>query len=332
MKLANNDNKVGTASTVSELENNSVPGSSKKKPVKIQLLNWLRRNETIQGAVVLTSLLLIFFSTPLLHILDSYYAAVDITQPFSLTNAGTPPGFEVKNPILSDTTFSYNSFYMFNRESLWSGRLPLWNPYNSGGVPQLANYQAAVFSIFTIPYYFLPFKLGLLLTAFMKLFGLGFFTFLFLKQLKLHQLAALIGATGFMFGGFQIVWLQYTVTGVVITLPAGLYFAERILSQFEPGQPLFFRRYTGSLVGLCLGILAGLLAGHPETFFYTLIVLVSYILFRLFNLAHRHHYQRAALLSLFTVAGQMIVAGLLSLGLAAIQIIPFVEYLQHAWL
>lgn len=302
-----------------------------KLSFKARLLRWLK-NETIQGALVLLLMLLVFFSTPILHLPDSYYSAVDIIQPYTLTGVKAPPGFEVKNSILSDTVFSYNSFYMFNRESLWSGQLPLWNPYNSGGVPHLANLQSAVFSIFTLPNYFLPFKLGLLATAFMKLFGLGFFTFLFLKQLKLHQLAALVGAAGFMFGGFQVVWLQYTVTGVVITLPAGLYFAERILGRLEPGQgqPGGGRRYSGSLVGLCLAVLAGVLAGHPETFFYTLLVLSAYIVFRFLVLAHRHGYRRAALLELLKAAIQMIGAGVLAAGLAAIQLLPFYEYLQNS--
>ncbi len=322
------NDKLTGVSPISRTAKGIVVIRSKNK-IKTRIAVWLR-TDIVQGALILTGLLLIFFSTPLFNIFNSYYSAVDIAQPFSLMNVKPPAGYETKNYILSDTTFSYNSFYMFNRESLWSGQIPLWNPYNGGGVPHLANYQSAIFSIFTIPYYFLPFKLGLLLTAFMKLFSLGFFTFLFLKQLKLHQLASLIGATGFMFSGYHIVWLQYTVTGVVITLPAGLYFAERIFSRVEAGQQLPYRHYLNSLAGLCLSVLAGLLAAHPETFFYSLLLLVSYILFRLLNLAHRLRYKRAAISPLYKVAGQMILAGLLGMGLAAIQIIPFAEYLQHS--
>jgi hypothetical protein len=320
---------LGPNSQIQKLELRSSFSETKELKVKDHLIKLLK-NEIVQANLVLISLLVVFFSTPLIHFGDSYYSAVDITQAYSLTNVAPPPGFEIKNPILSDTTFDFNSYNVLNRLSLWSGQFPLWNPYNGGGVPQLGNYQSAFFSIFTIPYYFLPFKLGLLLTAFMKLFGLGFFTFLFLKQLKLHQLAALIGAAGFMFGGYHIIWLQYTVTGVVITLPAGLYFAERIFRNLEPEQSEIPHQNIGPLIGLSFSLLVGLLAAHPETFFFILIGLVLYILFRFFNLAHRHHYQRAKLIALLKVAGQMMAAGLLALGLAAIQLLPFVEYLQNS--
>src|SRR5205085_8103809 len=122
---------------------------------------------------------------------------------------------------------------MFNRDSIRSGHIPFWNPYNGGGVPHLANYQSALFSLYSIPFYILGFKQALIVSAFLKLFGIGVFTFLFLKELKVRQTAALIGATAFMFSGYNMVWLGCTNTSVVVTLPASMYFTERIFNQFR---------------------------------------------------------------------------------------------------
>ncbi|HEX2910741.1 MAG TPA: YfhO family protein [Chloroflexia bacterium] len=323
MELKNNSLE---ALPLSEVESNLQASKSS---------NWLHKignrlkNETVQGILILLGLLLLFFSTPLLNIFTGTYSAADLTQSFSISRTlATPANYIVKNPLLSDTVVSYNPFYTYNRISLWSGHLPLWNPYNGGGVPHIANYQSAFFSIFTIPFYFMPFKFGLLVTAFMKLFGIGFFMYLFLKQLRLHQIAALVGATAFMFSAFNIVWLQYTVTPVVVTLPACLFFSEYIFQQKERGvsQPKNF----WALVGLSLSLTSGLLSAHPETFFYTLLMVVAYIGFRLLNLAHRGRYSKFVLLDLSKLAAQMIVAGLIGLALASIQIVPFFEYLQNS--
>lgn len=314
-----------TAGYSNQLEVNTI--ETVRKP---SLLMRVGRNENWQGAFILIGLLLIFFSTPLLRIGDSYYASTDELQYHSLFVNDPPANFKVSNPNMADTTLLFNPANIYNRTLLWSGKLPLWNPYNAGGAPQIANHSSAVFSPYSVPFYLLPMKLAIIAAAFLRLFSMGLFTFLFLKLLRVHQVPALVGATAFMFCGYNIVWLNYTAAGVLITIPAGCYFAERVFQRVERAKAGRKGRYLWSLVGLCLSLVVGLLAAHAETFAYCLLLVVAFILFRLLNLWHGWHYQRAKLLVLFKVAGQLLLAGLLALGLSALQMLPFFEYLLNS--
>jgi hypothetical protein len=271
---------------------------------------------------VLVLELLVFFSTPILHITDSYYASADLTQNQTITNL--EPDFRPANPLLSDETVAFIPWLQFNRDNIRAGKIPLWNPYND--TPHLANYQSAVFSPYSLPFYLLTMRQALLLSAFLKLFGLGFFTFLFLKELNLGQGPALFGASVFMFGGYHITWLGGPHVGAAIVLPAGLYFVERLFKRFA--EPAYSRRFA--LVGLSLSLTAGLLTGHPETFYFCFLPLPAYILFRLANLAFSSGREKSALKSLLALAGQLGLAGILGVGLAALQLLPFLEYLANS--
>ncbi len=286
-------------------------------------LRRLLQHETFQGLAILVGLLLIFFSTPILHLGDHVYSAADITQTFALTR--TAANYRPLNAILSDPIQQMQPWLMFNRDMLRAGQLPLWNPYNGSGVPQLANYQSAVVSPFSLPFYVLPVKLALLVAAFLKLFGIGSFTFLFFKQLKVKQLPALVGGTAFMFSGYNILWLSWPHASAVIVLPAALYFAERIFQRAEV-KPLVMRDLILSLLGFSLSLTVGILAGHPETFYFCFLLIAGYLLFRGLNLL----YNGLAFGNLLRLAGSFVLTGLLGALLAGIQLVPFAEYLANS--
>ena len=97
---------------------------------------------------------------------------------------------------------------------------------------------------------------------------------------------------------------------------------EAYLQQPETGKPA----YLGELVGLTASVLVGLLAGNPEAIYYNLLLIVVYILFRLVMLWRVGHYDRKTLKQVGLLAGQLALAGLWAFGLAAIQLLPFIEY------
>ncbi len=310
-----------------------------KKPKKIRLeflknqfknsIKFLIIHQNIQAALILTGFLLIFFSTPLLNHRTTYYSSADIL---------VVPDNEAKNRILFDSALLMQPWLMFNRDSFFRGEIPLWNPYNGNGVPHLGNYQSSVFSFFSLPYYIFPFRKALIIAPFLKLFTLGFFTFLFLKQLKLKQGSALLGAVTFMFSGYSIVWLQSHNTESVVVLPATLFFAEKIFSCFEAeiirtqetanskfNVPVFL-----PLIGFSLSIAAGLLAGHPESFFMCALLVSAYILFRVLNLWQLANFDLKGLINLGLLTGKLLLVAILGVGLSAIQLLPFFEYLQNS--
>jgi hypothetical protein len=280
---------------------------------------------------LLAVVLLAFLATPILHLGDSYYSSADAGETSSLTmlDVDHPP----LNRLLGDPALQMHPWSMFNRDELHAGRVPLWNPYNGTGSPHLANYQSAVFSPFSIPFYVLGFRVALIASAFLKLFASGAFAFLFLRALRLAWWPSMVGATAYMLCAQNIVMLAYPHSGAMIALPAGLYFAESACAGLvsAPGErapeP---RSRRWALAGLAASLGAGLLAGAPETFWYGLFFVIAYVTARFIGAYRALRDPRIALPRIARLAFAFVVAGMLALGLAAVQVLPFFEYLAHS--
>jgi hypothetical protein len=190
-----------------------------------------RRREHALAAIFLSGFILVFLAQPIRHYATSLYTPADLMNVASLTSvdAAHHPG----NPLLSDVVLQMQSWLLFDREELRHGRMPLWNPYNGGGTPLFANYQSAVLSPFSVPFYLWSFKNALIAAAFLKLFCLGFFTYLFLREIELVFLAAMTGAVAFTFAGYNVLLLGYPHPAAMVTLPMALFFAERACKRFE---------------------------------------------------------------------------------------------------
>src|ERR1017187_6765887 len=80
-----------------------------------------------------------------------------------------------------------------------AGTIPLWNPYNLGGLPLLANGQSGVLYPLRIVLAFLVSPAANHdLFAFVHVFASGVFMFLLMKEFRLRLPAALLGAAGWM--------------------------------------------------------------------------------------------------------------------------------------
>jgi len=292
----------------------------------------LLKRPTIQAAIIQSALLLIFLYTPISQFRHAIYTPADYLQSFHLTYVAVQPDEPVKNPILSDVTQDVNSWLLFDRDTLRTGQIPLWNPYNGNGVPQLANYQSGIFSVYTLPFYVLPFKWALLLTAYLRLFVSGFFTFIFFKLLGLKQLPALFGSLAFMFCGYSIVWLSYPQSGTLTFLPLSLCCLEWAFQRYERRSPGSLNRaLRWPLIGLTAALTIGLLGGHPETLYFCGLLVAAYTVFRLLTVWNADHFRRAALRSLSGLILSIGLAGLLALAISAVQILPFAEYLKNSF-
>ena len=193
---------------------------------RFRWLRWLTAHQNLQAALVLLAFIVVFLSTPLTRFSNSTYYPVDFTQNLTLYNI--EPGWLPANALLYDQILQYQPWHTLVQTSLSQGKLPLWNPYNGNGVPLLGNYQSEIFSIFNLPFYFFGLKLAVLISTILKLFGMGWFTYLYLKKLGLRQLPALTGAVAYTFSGYNIVWLTAPNASVMVMAPAAIYFAESI--------------------------------------------------------------------------------------------------------
>jgi hypothetical protein len=299
------------------------------------LLARLAQRETLVGAIAIAFLLVLFFSTPLARYRYVYYSSADLMQDFSLTRVA--PNHAPGNKLLSDAVTQMQPWLMFNRDELRAGRIPLWNPYNGDGCPHVANYQSALFSPFSAPFYVLSMRAALLVSAFLKLWLLGFLTFLFLKELCVKQIAALIGATAFMFSGHNIVLLSFPHVGAVVALPAGFLFVEKAIRRVETWHRSGGRaagvprpRLYWLLCGLTATFAAGLLAGNPEPFYFAALFVGLFAAVRLFFAWCELGKNRRATRDVARLGLELGTAAVLAAGLTALQTLTFFEYLQRS--
>lgn len=284
----------------------------------------LGRGEIVGALALLALCLAVFFEKPLRLIRDHQYTTADVTQDYSLTRID--PTYTPANRITSDPAVQMQPWVLFNREELAQGRFPLWNPFNGTGAPHFANFQSAVLSPFSLPFYVLPLRWALIVSAVAKLAVLAIFTWLFLRRLGLEFWPASIGAAAFTWSGHNVLLLGYPHVAALVALPAGLYFADRVCTELEQRS----RRAVVSVAGLVLSLTVGLLGGHPEPFYFCAVGVALWSAFRLFEGWRAGGRGWAGVRAIGVRAVALLASAGLAAGLAAIQLLPFFEYLGQS--
>ena len=273
--------------------------------------------EALGAAAVLLVLLAIFLWTPLTSS-GTAYSSDDLLQSSPLVRT-VPDDYRFGNILMTDPVLQMHPWLDWNREQILDGDLPVWNPYNGAGAPHLGNFVSAVLSPFSVPFYVMPWRAALLVSAGLKLLVLGLFTYLFLRKVAVSHIGGLVGAAGFMFAAYNVLWLAWPHPGAVLCLPAGLYFAEVAM------QATSRVRQRLAWCGYAVAVLGAFLAGHPETLFFAWGLVLAYVPLRLL-LSRELGGGRERLAK----AGQFVIASGLAVGLAGVQLLPFVEYLHRS--
>ncbi len=248
------------------------------------------------------------------------------------------------------------AFARFASDQLSQGRLPLWNPYTYAGHPFIADVQSAVFYppsllVMVASWWLGGFSLYALEWQAALHFALaGVFTYLFARA-QLHEadvdsreryptaggcrevatrtkLCALVPALVFTFGGYLTSYpsQQLAVLETDVWLPLILLYLWKS-GGAQPGGPsergtASRRRWVTSLPALALaGLFFGiaLLAGHPQSAFYVLLVCIALGVF--YGRFERGRRWRA-------VAPALAIFVVVALGVAAVQWIPSLEFMQ----
>ncbi|MGI8912235.1 MAG: YfhO family protein, partial [Chloroflexota bacterium] len=239
-------------------------------------------------------------------------------QPWRSLLPGVDPGFTTPhNALIGDMIVQNLGWKRFLADQLRHGHLPLWNPDMLGGAPFLAagQYQAlyplGTFFLLLPPAWaygpYTAFHLGLA----------GVFTFGFLRLIGERRPGALVGAVTFAFCGSlvtSVLWPQ--MIGGMIWLPAVLACVELAL-RAGPIRLL-------AVVGGALAIALQILAGHLEISFYVLFTTAAYAAWRLAPLFWRRTWRGGV-----TQAGLLLLMGVLGIGLADAQLLPFVEAISR---
>lgn len=189
-------------------------------------------------------------------------------------------------------------------------KIPHWNPYVGCGMPFLANMQSQPFYPLHVFSSLFASSLALNFFVLARLLVGGVCTFFALRFLLPAKDSALLGAIGFMFTGYLLLYLNMSEISVAVLIPALILGAEVVV-----------RRPSVGSVALCSGLVAlNLFGGMPESSFIAIVFAGFYVLARLSTLSGWS-------LRLRTL-GLIAVAYLAGLMFALPQVLPFLEYMR----
>ena len=235
----------------------------------------------------------------------------------------TPVAADQASLKQGDFSGQFVAFGAYQYERLSRGEIPLWNPYNNGGLPFIADTQAAVF----YPPRWITIGLSALaggwsynalqleMTAHVLLYTLlmyGFARRLTLGN-ELSRPAALAAALIIGYGGYTTGYppLQLAVLEAAAWLPLAL------LGVLEATRSPRVAPRCLALAGCALGL--SWLAGHPQTSWFASYMAAAYLAYRCY--ARRVGWR--------VCIGAVVLTGLIAAGAAAVTLLPGIEYLLH---
>ncbi|NPV59088.1 MAG: YfhO family protein [Actinobacteria bacterium] len=200
--------------------------------------------------------------------------------------------------------------------SLKEGGLPLWDPDIGCGFPLHAEGQSGIlYPLNLLMFRFLSPVLAFNLSVVVSLFLALLFTYILSRFYGLTRPSSLFAAIAFTFSGFVVAKLKFTyMVNSIAWLPLAVYGLEKALRS----RKLKFLALTTSALALQL------LAGGPQIFFITLLLLTCIFAWRLVFLLREAGSGTAGsrLRSAIRLSLCFIIAALLAISLAAPQFLP----------
>lgn len=232
-----------------------------------------------------------------------------VLTPVAADQVSYPPG---------DFSGQFLAFGAHQARRLLSGEIPLWNPYNYAGHPFLADTQAAAFYPPRLVTILISSLTGgwsyaaLQAEAIAHVWLASLWMYLFARTVTRSRVAGLASALTLAYGGYLTGYppLQLAV------LEAGIWLPLSLLGVYRASEGARWQVRWLAVSALALGM--SLLAGHPQTTLFFSYVLAAYMIHR----AVRQHLARLpSALALIGTAG-------LGYGLAAVQLLPGLEYMR----
>ena len=216
----------------------------------------------------------------------------------------------LKNPFMQDSVIQMFPWRHLTYESLTSGVLPFWNPFQFLGMPFMAGGKSLVFYPANIFFFFGEIRSWHILLA-MQLLGSMSFMYMFVREFRISKIAALLSAITYSLNTLMIGVLVFGSEGqVLMWVPLFLYFVKRFIDEGK-GRHIF-------LLGITLA--TSIFAGHLQYLMYGLIALVSFIF--VYG-GYRKTSLKIYLVLLFTI--------ILGFGISSIQLIPSIELFQLSY-
>ncbi|MGH2621850.1 MAG: YfhO family protein [Anaerolineales bacterium] len=199
------------------------------------------------------------------------------------------------------------------KQMLLSGHFPLWNPWLGLGAPLLANYQSALLYPPNWILMFLDVAWGQTLLVMLHLIWAGAGMAVLIRRLGFGRFAQTMAGLCFGMSGYLVARSGFlSINAAAAWLPWVIVAAERALNG---------RRLAGiALLGLALGM--QWLAGHAQTAAYTWVFCAAWMGYRGWMQACGSGLSKAII--------GLGLSSALAFGLAAVQLIPTLEYLGQS--
>ncbi|HSV94394.1 MAG TPA: YfhO family protein [Spirochaetia bacterium] len=217
---------------------------------------------------------------------------------------GFPTGVPVKNPLISDV---FSQFYIWKSlisEGWRHVQIPLWNPYSYSGYPMLANFHSGVFYPLNLIYMLLGDIRGWSFLVIFPSLASAVTMYLFLKQIKVNKIGAVIGSIIYAYSGFAISWAQF------ITAAQAMVWMPLVLSVLEK---YFESKRVWLLYWLPFIFFLLITSGHFQIMVYVSILTVVYFVWKWLEKKD------------FKLIWGTVIPGVLSVGLVAFQLLPTFE-------
>lgn len=174
-------------------------------------------------------------------------------------------------PFLSPDSLSqsYPAYSFMRSFFLEHFSLPFWYPYISGGTPFLEGLHPNYLMDFVV--YFFPIDLGIGYRAMLFVLAAGFFSFVFFRSLKLGFGVSLAAGLIYMVSSNTVTYTALGHYGKIVNmafLPLAFFFINKAIEKSSFLYYLF--------AGLPLAIM---FKGHPQVFFYNLLIISAYWLY-----------------------------------------------------
>ena len=197
-------------------------------------------------------------------------------------------------------------------DSLAAGELPLWNRRSLLGEPFLANPQTALFWPPTWLHAFLGTPLAWNLALVLEGLFAFWFTALLAREIGCTRPAALLAATAFSLSAFAVSWQGWSMGSSLRALPFLLWALARLRRRAGPG----------SVVLTALGFASPVLAGHPQTALYDVCAGLAFAGYLSLRSPGPKGGRRR-------FVGALALAAVLAVALAAVQLLPTVEWIDR---
>ncbi len=208
--------------------------------------------------------------------------------------------------------FGYFSYPLaqYHRECFWRGELPLWNPFNSCGMPFLAQWNTLTLYPPSLIYLLFPLPWSLNLFCLLHLFAGGMGMYFLAHRWSANRFAACMAGTLFVFSAFTLNCVMWPNNIAALGLmPWVILLAQR--GWQWGGRQL--------LIGALAGALQ-MLAGAPEMILLTWFTVAGVFVVDLIN-------GDTPRMRAIVRAG---IIGLLIAGIAAAQLLPFFELMRSS--